>query len=70
MPISAAFARSFSTVLVNRGSAAINTIELLIDAASHRVEGDGLSSFRLLASERPENAGEESDAFTCAIRLV
>jgi len=31
---------------------------LLIDAAPHPVEGDGLSSFRLLASERPENAGE------------
>ena len=49
---------------------AINTIELLIDAAPHRIEGDGLSSFRLLASEHPGNAGEESYAFTCAIRLV
>ena len=35
---------------------------MLIDAAPHRVEGDGLSSFRLLASERLENAGEESYA--------
>ena len=36
----------------------------------HRVEGDGPSSFPLLASERSENAEEASYAFTCAIRLV
>jgi hypothetical protein len=48
--ISAAFAASFSTVSVNRRSAAVKTIELLIDAAPHRVERGGLSSFRLLTS--------------------
>ena len=47
-----------------------NAIALPIDAASHRVEGDGLSPFRLLASEHPENAGEASYAFAHRVRLV
>jgi hypothetical protein len=41
---------------------------LLIGAAPHRVEGDGQLSFRLLASEHPENAGETSYVLTCTIR--
>jgi hypothetical protein len=47
-----------------------NTIELLIGAAPHRVEWDGQSSLRLLASEHPKNAGETSYVFTCTIRVV
>jgi len=43
---------------------------LLIGAAPYRVEEDGQSSFRLLASEHPENAGETSHVFTCTIRVV
>lgn len=45
-------------------------MELLIDEPPPRVEGDGLSSFRLLASQHPENAREASYAFTCTIRVV
>jgi hypothetical protein len=37
--ISAAFARSFSTISVNRRSAAVNAIGLPLDAVPHRVEG-------------------------------
>jgi hypothetical protein len=47
-----------------------NTIELLIGAAPHRVEWDGQSSLRLLASEHSKNAGETSYVFTCTIRVV
>ena len=36
----------------------------------HRVERNGLLSFRLLASGTCENAGEASYVFTCTIRLV
>jgi hypothetical protein len=38
--------------------------------AALKGEGDGQSSFRLLASEHPENPGEASYAFTCTIRVV
>jgi hypothetical protein len=42
-------------------SAAVNTIELLIDAARPTPRrGDGLSSLHLLASDRPENAGRRA----------
>jgi hypothetical protein len=37
--ISAAFARSFSTISVNCRSAAVNAIELPLDAVPYRVEG-------------------------------
>jgi hypothetical protein len=44
-------------------------MELLIDEPTSR-RGDGLSSFRLLASEHPENAREASYVFACTIRVV
>src|ERR1700687_1072743 len=53
-----------------RRSAADHTTEFPIDAAPQRVEGDSLPSFRRLASEHPEKAGEASYAFTRTIRLV
>ena len=41
-----------------------------IGAAPQRVEGDGQSSFRLLASEHPENTEETSYVFTRTICVV
>jgi hypothetical protein len=52
------------SLLANFFSEAISrfriVIELLFDAAQHRVEEDGWLSFRLPTSENPENAGETS----------
>ena len=45
-------------------------MELLIDEPHLASRGDGLSSFRLLASEHPENAREASYVFASTIRVV
>lgn len=70
MPVPGVREVSFQQYRSIRRSAADHNAELLIDAAPERAKGDSLLLFHPLDFGHPEDAGEPSYVFACAIRLV